>query len=55
MSNIFYLATKRQKRDLRKGIEKIVYQVVIAQWLAWRLATRDVPGSNPVKGDFVLI
>ena len=27
------------------------YQVNIAQWLAWRLATRDVPVSNPGKGD----
>ena len=27
------------------------YQVNIAQWLAWRLATRDVPVSNTGKGD----
>ena len=26
-------------------------QVVIAQWLAQRLAARDVPVSNPGKGD----
>ena len=26
-------------------------QVVIAQWLARRLATGEVPGSNPGKGD----
>ena len=26
-------------------------QVVITQWLAWRLATREVPGSNPGKGE----
>ena len=27
------------------------HQVVIAQWLASRLATREVPGSNPGKGE----
>ena len=32
-----------------------IYQVVIAQWLAWRLATRVVPGSNPGKGENLLI
>ena len=26
-------------------------QVVISQWLAWQLATGDVRGSNPSKGD----
>ena len=30
-------------------------QVVIAQWLAWRLATGEVPGSNPGKGEDLLI
>ena len=30
-------------------------QVVIAQWLAWRLATEEVPVSNPDKGDYLLI
>ena len=30
-------------------------QVIIAQWLARRLATRVVPGSNPGKGDNLLI
>ena len=30
-------------------------QVVIAQWLAQRLATREVPGSNPGKGENLLI
>ena len=30
-------------------------QVVIAQWLAWRLATGEVPGSNPGKGENLLI
>ena len=34
-------------------------QVVIAQWLAWQLASgggggREVPGSNPGKGDNLL-
>ena len=27
------------------------YQVIIAQWLAWWLATGEVPGSNRDKGD----
>ena len=31
------------------------YQVVIAQWLARRLATGEVPGSNPGKGENLLI
>ena len=30
-------------------------QVVIVQWLAWQLATGEVPGSNPSKGDNSLI
>ena len=29
--------------------------VVIAQWLAWRLATGEVSGSNSGKGDNLLI
>ena len=29
--------------------------MVIAQWLAWRLAIKLVPGSNPGKGDNLLI
>ena len=32
-----------------------IYQVVIAQWLARRLATGEVPGSNPGKGENLLI
>ena len=32
-----------------------LYQVVIAQWLARWLATREVPGSNPSKRDNLLI
>ena len=30
-------------------------QVVIAQWLAWRPATGEVPGLNPGKGENLLI
>ena len=30
-------------------------QVVIAQWLARRVATGEVPGSNPGKGENLLI
>ena len=30
-------------------------QVVIAQWLAWRLATGDVLGLSPGKGENLLI
>ena len=30
-------------------------QVVIAQWLAQRHATGEVPGSNPGKGENLLI
>ena len=28
-------------------------QVGIAQWLAWGLATGEVPGSNPGKGESI--
>ena len=30
-------------------------QVVIAQWLAWRLATVEIPGSNPGTTENLLI
>ena len=30
-----------------------LYQVVIAQWLAWGLATGEVLGSNPGKGESI--
>ena len=36
-------------------LEKHPDQVIIAQWLAWRLATWEVPGSNPGKGENLLI
>ena len=32
-----------------------IYQVFIAQWLAQQLATGVVPGSNPGKGENLLI
>ena len=28
-------------------------QAIIAQWLAWRLATGEVPGSNPGKKSLI--
>ena len=31
-----------------------MYQVLIAQWLAWRLATGDVSGSIPGKEDYLI-
>ena len=31
------------------------YKVIIAQWIAQRLATGEVPGSNPSKGENLLI
>ena len=33
----------KQKHNYKKN------QVIIARWLAWRLATGKVPGSNPGK------
>ena len=36
-------------------VTHIVNQVVIAQWLAWPLATGEVPGSNPSKGENLVI
>ena len=35
--------------------EKKKDQVIIAQWLAWQIATGEVPGSNPGKGENLLI
>ena len=32
----------------------LLYQVVIAQWIAWLLATGKVMGSNPSKGQLIL-
>ena len=34
---------------------KSFYKVVIAQWLAWQLATGEVPGSNRGKDENLLI
>ena len=34
---------------------RLIYQVVIAQWLALRLVTREGPGSNPGKGENLII
>ena len=35
---------------MEKVLRLRVNQVIIAQWLAWQLATGEVPGSNPGKG-----
>ena len=40
---------------LGRAVMFLSYQVVIAQWLAWQLATGVVPSSNPGKGDNLLI
>ena len=32
-----------------------IHQVIIAKWLAWRLATGEVPSSNPGKGENLII
>ena len=42
------------QEQLAKGVTREVFtlnQVIIAQWLASRLATGEFPGSNPIKGD----
>ena len=33
---------------------KLYDHVVIAQWLAWQLATSEVPGSNLGKGENII-
>ena len=38
-----------------KQLIQFFYQVVIAHWLAWWLATGEVSGSNPDKGENLLI
>ena len=39
-------------KRLRLVLAEVFYFiVVIAQWLAWQLATGEVPGSNPGKGE----
>ena len=35
----------------RRTAQVNLHQVIIAQWLVQRLATGEVPGSNPGKGD----
>ena len=42
-----------QENDL--FLKKLTNQVVIAQRLAWRLATDEILGSNPGKGENFLI
>ena len=36
---------------LTKNVDTVMISSLIAQWLAWRLATHEVLGSNPGKGD----
>ena len=33
------------------AMNKLIYQVVKAQWLAWRFATGEILGLNPGKGE----
>ena len=40
---------------VKKRIPTLNPQVVIAQLLAWQLATGEVPSLNPGKGDNLLI
>ena len=40
---------------LMKKLTNLKDQVVIAQWLAWRLAIGEVLGSNPGKGENLVI
>ena len=46
LSNVYFVLNKT-------GL--LLHQVIIAQWLVQRLATGEVPGSNPTKGDNLLI
>ena len=48
---LFHKTWRAQKCDIKAWRD----QVVIAQWLAWRPAMGEVPGSNPSKGDNLLI
>ena len=41
--------------DTFKLKNKVFYQVVISQWLAWWLATWEVPASNLGKEEKLLI
>ena len=56
----FCINKKTKLRDIKKiymtlfwlgTVTNLIDQVVIAQWLAWRLATKQVLGSNLGKGD----
>ena len=40
--------------DLHLLVIECNNQVIIAPWLAWRLATGEVTGSNPGKGENLL-
>ena len=50
------MCSYHQKKNQNKISEKNEkYQVFIAQWLAQRPTTGEVPGSNPRKGENLLI
>ena len=50
-----YIQSSVKKPTSKNTSSNNTYQVVIAQWLARRLATEEVPGSNPGKGENLLI
>ena len=49
MANFFLLFSDHVRENIMKRF------VIIAQWLAWQLATGVVPGSNPGKGEKLYI
>ena len=49
--NIYWFFLSHMHWSLNKNKKVYLHQVVKAQWLAWWLATGEVPGSNPDKGD----
>ena len=49
--NRVLLREERLFKDINFVILIIFDQDIITQWLIWRLATGEVLGSNPNKGD----
>ena len=53
--NVLFLGSVYKSASILRNQNQGEYQVVIAHWLAWRLAIGEVPGLNRGKGENLLI
>ena len=51
MTKKIVLKTKSERYFFQENLKHVLYPVIIAQWLVRRLATGEVLGSNPGKGE----